>query len=201
MRHIITAGAIELPGDIMAFARELRPFRSFVCVLLIFVGKWAQARILLRWLKLPEFQNSYRQAPRDAFGQAVARLQQGTSAAATTLLKVMIDPNAPASVRVRAAASVLNHATKAIEIEEIEARVAYYFENGNTHGFISDPSGHFTDVDYPSAVSTAPYGTNNLDQIVGDFITSTEQGFFRGALEFFDQHLTSRPRSTIKEKW
>jgi hypothetical protein len=61
------------------------------------------ARTLLRWLKLPEFQDAYRQARREAFSQSIARLQQGTSAAATTLLKVMIDPNAPASVRVRAA--------------------------------------------------------------------------------------------------
>jgi hypothetical protein len=82
------------------------------------------ARTLLRWLKLPEFQNAYRQARREVYGQAVARLQQGTSAAATTLLKVMIDPSTPASVRVRAADSVLNHAAKAIEIEEIEARVS-----------------------------------------------------------------------------
>ena len=37
---------------------------------------------LLRWLKLPEFQASYREARRGVFGQAVARLQQGTSAAA-----------------------------------------------------------------------------------------------------------------------
>jgi hypothetical protein len=81
-------------------------------------------RTLLRWLKLPEFQTAYRQARRDAFGQSIARLQQGTSAAATTLLKVMIDPSAPASVRVRAADSVLIHASKAIEIEEIEARLA-----------------------------------------------------------------------------
>ena len=84
----------------------------------------AGARTLLRWLKLPEFDAAYRDARRKAFGQAVARLQQGTSAAATTLLKVMIDPNVSASVRVRAADSVLDHAAKAIEIEEIEARVA-----------------------------------------------------------------------------
>jgi hypothetical protein len=38
-------------------------------------------RTLLRWLKLPEFQTAYRQARRDAFGQATARLQQGASAA------------------------------------------------------------------------------------------------------------------------
>jgi hypothetical protein len=81
-------------------------------------------RTLLRWLKLPEFQAAYRQARREAFGQCIARLQQGASAAATTLLKTMIDPATPASVRVRAAECVMNQATKAIEIEDIEARVA-----------------------------------------------------------------------------
>ena len=75
-------------------------------------------------MKLPEFQNAYRQARREAFSQSIARLQQGTSAAATTLLKVMIDSSVPASVRVRAADSVLNHASKAIEIEDIEARLS-----------------------------------------------------------------------------
>ena len=81
-------------------------------------------RTLLRWLKLPEFLSAYREARRAAFGQAIARLQQGASAADTTLLKMMINPNTPASFRVRAADSVLNHAAKAIEIEDIEARVA-----------------------------------------------------------------------------
>jgi hypothetical protein len=80
-------------------------------------------RTLLRWMKLPEFQTAFRQARREAFGQAIARLQQGTAAAATTLLKIMIDQSTPPSVRVRAADSVFNHAAKAIEIEDIEARV------------------------------------------------------------------------------
>ena len=79
---------------------------------------------LLKWMKQPEFDAAYRQARREAFGQAVARLQQGTSAAATTLLKTMIDPATPASVRVRAAEAIFNHAAKAIEIEDIEVRVA-----------------------------------------------------------------------------
>ena len=79
---------------------------------------------LLNWIKVPEFQMAYREARRAAYSQAVARLQQGATAAATTLLKTMIDPNTPASVRVRAAECVMNHATKAIEIEDIEARVA-----------------------------------------------------------------------------
>ena len=81
-------------------------------------------KTLLRWLQVPEFRKAYREARRDAFGQAVARLQQGTTAAATTFLKTMIDPNVPASVRLRAAEAVFNHAAKAIEIEDIEARVA-----------------------------------------------------------------------------
>lgn len=81
-------------------------------------------RTLLRWLKVPEFQAAYRQARRAAFGQAVARLQQGTSAAATTLLKTLVDPGTPASVKVRAAEAIFSHAAKAIEIEDIEARVS-----------------------------------------------------------------------------
>jgi hypothetical protein len=79
---------------------------------------------LLRWQKVPEFQMAYREARRAAFGQAIARLQQGTSAAATTLLKLLIEPGTPASVRARVADSIFNHAAKAIEIEDIEARVA-----------------------------------------------------------------------------
>ena len=80
-------------------------------------------RTLLRWLKLPDFQNAYREARREAFGQSTERLQQATAAAATALLKILVDPATPASVRVRAADSIFNHAAKAIEIEDIEARV------------------------------------------------------------------------------
>src|SRR5262252_9556499 len=80
-------------------------------------------RTLLRWMKEPEFQTAYREARRTAYSQAVARLQQGTTAAATTLLKVMLDQSTPASVRVRAAECVMNHSAKAIEIEDVEARV------------------------------------------------------------------------------
>ena len=81
-------------------------------------------KTLLRWLQQPEFQIAYREARRAAFGQAVARLQQGTSAAATTLLKLLIDPATPASVKVRAAEAIFHHSVKAIEIEDIEARVS-----------------------------------------------------------------------------
>jgi len=79
---------------------------------------------LLRWQKEPEFQAAYRAARRAAHAQSVARLQQATSAAVTTLLKVMVDPSTPPSTKVRAADSVLGHSAKAIELEDIEARVA-----------------------------------------------------------------------------
>jgi hypothetical protein len=79
---------------------------------------------LVRWLKVPEFQTAYREARRAAYAQATARLQQATSAAVSTLLKIMVDSNSPASVRVRAADSVLGHAKQAIEIEDVEVRVA-----------------------------------------------------------------------------
>jgi len=42
----------------------------------------------------------------------------------STLLNIMVDPNAPASTRVRAADSVMSHAAKGIEIEDIEALVS-----------------------------------------------------------------------------
>jgi hypothetical protein len=81
-------------------------------------------KTLLRWLQLPEFDRAYREARRAAFSQSIARLQQASSAAAATLLKIMVDPSAPAACRIRAADSVLGHAAKAIEIEDIEARVS-----------------------------------------------------------------------------
>ncbi len=77
-------------------------------------------RTLYRWLKEPCFEAAYRKAKRTAFGQAVARLHQGTSAAAATMLKIMVDPSVPPATRLRAADCVFTHAENAIEIEEIE---------------------------------------------------------------------------------
>jgi hypothetical protein len=79
---------------------------------------------LIRWLKLPEFQEAYREARRAAVSQANARLQQASSAAVSTLLKIMVDANAPAAVRVRAADRILERGKQGLEIEDIEVRVA-----------------------------------------------------------------------------
>ena len=82
------------------------------------------ANTLLRWQKLPEFDAAYRAARRAAYGQSIARLQQMSSAAVSTLGRALVDPGTPPSTKVRAADSILNHAARAIEIEDIEARVA-----------------------------------------------------------------------------
>jgi len=75
-------------------------------------------------MKEPEFDAAYREARRLAFRQSVARLQQASSTAVSLLQKAIVDPNAPYSTRGRAAEIVLSHTAKAIEIEDIETRVA-----------------------------------------------------------------------------
>src|SRR5262249_35507797 len=91
-------------------------------------------RTVYRWMKDPDFDAAYREAKRSAFSQSIARLHQMCSAAVSTLGKVMVDANTQASTRVRAADSILNHTTKAIEIEDIAARVAALEEATQTPG-------------------------------------------------------------------
>ena len=81
-------------------------------------------RTLYRWLSESPFDKAYRKARRKAFGQGTARLQQASGAAVSSILKIMLDQHAPASTKLRAADMVLSHAAKAIEIEDIEARVS-----------------------------------------------------------------------------
>ena len=64
-----------------------------------------------------------REARRAAFGQAIAKLQQTSGAAVATPGKMMVEQTAPPSTRVRSAEAIINHAAKAIEIEDIDARV------------------------------------------------------------------------------
>jgi transposase-like protein len=77
-----------------------------------------------RWMKEPEFDAAYRKARRVAVEQALTRLQQGSSAAATTMLRIMVDTGAPASARLKAADRVLSHAKDANESEQMEERIA-----------------------------------------------------------------------------
>jgi hypothetical protein len=74
---------------------------------------------LLRWMKEPEFLALYQEARRLAFSQSLGRLQEASGAAVTTTLKIMLDPNAPLGIRLRAAEIVLEQAGKAAEVGKL----------------------------------------------------------------------------------
>src|ERR1035437_2882301 len=86
---------------------------------------------LYRWMKEPEFQAAYLEARRAAVAQSNARLQQASSAAVSTLLKIMVDGSTPASTRVRAADSSLGHAKQSIEIDDIQVRLTALEQTAN----------------------------------------------------------------------
>jgi hypothetical protein len=73
--------------------------------------------------KTPEFQTGYREARSKAFGQSIARLQYGSTAAVNTILRVMTDPESPPAIKLRAADVILHHSAKAMELEDLGARV------------------------------------------------------------------------------
>ena len=78
---------------------------------------------LWRWLKDEEFSKSYREAKRRAVEQAVSRLQQLSGEASDTLGHVMASPVVRANTRVTAARVVLEMAVKAVETEDLAARI------------------------------------------------------------------------------
>jgi molybdenum-dependent DNA-binding transcriptional regulator ModE len=73
--------------------------------------------------KTAEFQEEYRLARREAVQQSFGRLQQGSGAAATILMKIMLDPANPAASRVRAADRVMQHSQSHLETEDFEQRL------------------------------------------------------------------------------
>ena len=93
------------------------------------------ANTLLRWTKDPEFDAAYREARRTAFCQSIARLQDASGAAVSTVLKIMLDSKVSAGTRLRAAEVVLSQGAKAMEIEDIEARVVELEQAGSAKRF------------------------------------------------------------------
>ncbi len=80
-------------------------------------------RTLYGWLHDDAFSEAYRQARREVVGQAVARLQQLSSAAVYVLAQLMADKATPASVRMHAARSIIDFAIRAVELEDLQQRV------------------------------------------------------------------------------
>ena len=78
---------------------------------------------LWRWLQNPEFQEAYRQAKREAFSQAISRLQAESGKAVATLVEIATTGQKE-SARVMAARTILELAVRAVEVEELEERVS-----------------------------------------------------------------------------
>jgi phage terminase small subunit len=76
-----------------------------------------------RWLKDATFQAAYRESRRQVVQQAIVQVQHATGTAVQTLVAVMQDTEAPASARVSAAKTILDTAVKAVELEDLEARI------------------------------------------------------------------------------
>jgi hypothetical protein len=79
---------------------------------------------LRRWLQRDDFQAAYRGARREAVSQAVAHLQRVSGEAVETLRTVMNDDQKPSSARVTAARIILEFSIKAVELEDLEVRIA-----------------------------------------------------------------------------
>ena len=80
-------------------------------------------RTLHTWLTEPAFSEAYRIARREATSQAIARLQQASSEAVTTLVDIAKDASAPKTVRVTAAAKIIDVAIKSVEIDDLAVRI------------------------------------------------------------------------------
>jgi phage terminase small subunit len=76
----------------------------------------------LRWMKLPSFQEEYRQARRAVFDQAISAMQRLAITAVATLSR-NLEADAPPAVQVAAAKVILEHA-KTANLEEILERLA-----------------------------------------------------------------------------
>ena len=92
------------------------------------VGKAAIAaevpeRTLRAWLKKPDFDAAYRAARRESVQQATARLQYASSAAVSVLCQLMTRDTVHASIRLSAAKTILELSIKAIEIDDLAARL------------------------------------------------------------------------------
>jgi uncharacterized protein (DUF885 family) len=79
---------------------------------------------LRRWLQLDDFKTAYRRARREAVSQAVAHLQRVSGEAVETLRAIMNDDQKPSSARVTAARVILELSIKAVELEDLEVRIA-----------------------------------------------------------------------------
>jgi hypothetical protein len=77
----------------------------------------------LRYMKDAEFSAAYRDARRECVSHALTGLQSACGEAVATLRAVACDESGPASSRVSAAKAILELSVRAVEIDDLAARV------------------------------------------------------------------------------
>jgi hypothetical protein len=77
-------------------------------------------KTLRRWLKIPEFQDAYREARREVVHQTVGRMQQHTGDACRVILRTMADPKEGAALNLKAATHILDYSFKGLEMDKLE---------------------------------------------------------------------------------
>ena len=75
-------------------------------------------------LSLSDSRAAYQKARRLAFRESISRLQEASGAAVATVLRIMLDSKVSAGTRLRAAEVVLSQGARAMEMEDIVARLA-----------------------------------------------------------------------------
>lgn len=80
-------------------------------------------KTLLRWWQRPDFRESYREAKTRVVQHAMSRLQQASGQAVDALLEIVSNIQNPPSTRVTAAKAILEQAVKAVEWEDLLARL------------------------------------------------------------------------------
>ena len=112
-------------GEKLSRKQELAIAALFTCSAITDAAKQCSIGevTLHRWLKDATFQAAYREARRQVVQQAIVQVQRATGEAVETLRSVMQDAAAPASAKVSAAKTILETAVKAVELEDLEARI------------------------------------------------------------------------------
>ncbi len=78
---------------------------------------------LFRFLRDDTFKARYRAARAEVVEHAISQLQRDCATASKTLREVCEDGSAPASARVSAAKAILDGAVKAVELQDMAARL------------------------------------------------------------------------------
>jgi hypothetical protein len=91
-------------------------------------------RTLWRWIKdVEEFKVAYAAARRELVRHAIIQVQRNMGRAVKALMEIIESKDAPASSRVSAARTILEFGIRAVEVEDLEKRVAQLealLENG-----------------------------------------------------------------------